>query len=381
MRVAVVAEIFLPAINGVTHTVMRVCEHLRQEGHEAIIIAPSYGGKVPKSYAGFPVITLPSWGLPGYQELRLTTAPQFQLEWIFEDFKPDVVHLAAPILLGYRAALAAARLHLPTVAIYQTDIPSFAASYGLLSNTNGLLWWRVRNTHSAATMTLAPSTAARKQLLDQGIPRVGLWGRGVDSTRFHPGKRDDALRARLAPNGEKLIGYVGRLAGEKRVDDLAVLRDIPGTRTVVIGDGPRNSELRAKLPNARFLGQLTGEELPRALASMDVFVHPGELETFCQSIQEALASGVPAVAPARGGPLDLIQPSHTGWLYQPGDLTGLRNSVVDLVGDDFKRQAFSRAARESVAHRTWDQMCATLVEHYQSAIATNQLARLGSYSQ
>lgn len=369
VRVAIVAETFLPAVNGVTHSVLRVLEYLRREGHEALVIAPS---GAPRDYAGFPVIGLPSVAFPGYSELRVAAAPQFQLEWILDDFRPDIVHLAAPIALGHRAALAASRLRLPTVAIYQTDVPSYAASYGI-PQAESLLWWRVRTTHSAATMTLAPSTYARQQLVNRGVPRVGLWGRGVDSARFHPAKRDESLRARLAPDGEKLIGYVGRLASEKRVDDLATLSDIPGTRTVIIGDGPRRAALEARMPGAVFLGQLTGEDLPRALASLDVFVHPGELETFCQSIQEALASGVPAVAPAQGGPIDLIQPSHTGWLYAPRDLADMRRQVIDLVGDDFKRQAFSVAARNSVAHRTWDHMCAQLVTHYEQAIAQSRI--------
>lgn len=371
MRVAIVAESFLPAVNGVTHSVLRILEHLRDHGHEALVIAPAGVKASPKSYAGFPIVTLPAVSWPGYSDIRLATTPQYRLERMLEDFAPDVVHLAAPIVLGHRAALAATWLDIPIVAIYQTDVPSYASSYGL-GHTEALLWWRIRKLHSMATMTLAPSSAARNQLLAQGVPRVGLWGRGVDSVRFDPAKRDVAFRHRVAPRGERIVGYVGRLANEKRVDDLASLQDLPHTKLVIVGDGPKRAELERSLPNAHFTGQLTGEDLPRVMASFDVFVHPGELETFCQSIQEALASGVPAIAPAKGGPIDLIDSSRTGWLYAPGDLSTMKGHVQDLLGDDRKRRAMGQAARKQVEHRTWTFMCNELLGCYQEAIAARQ---------
>ena len=375
VRVAIVAESFLPQVNGVTHSVMRILEHLRDNGHQAMIIAPATAG-LPEQYAGFPVTGVLSVGLPGYTEVRVATSPQRRFERLFTDFRPDVVHLAAPIGMVHQAALACQRLGLPSVAIYQTDVPSYASRYGLPA-VEPLLWKWFRTVHELATMTLAPSTYARQQLLSAGVRRVGLWGRGVDSTRFHPTKRDDDLRRQLAPNGEKLIGYVGRLAPEKQVEDLEVLADLPGTRTVIVGKGPKAAELQEIMPHAAFLGQLTGEDLPRLLASMDIFIAPGELETFCQTIQEAQASGVPPVAPARGGPIDLIDASHTGWLYAPGDLAGMRGHVRDLLGDDFKRAEFGRNAREQVEHRTWATTCAQLVGHYEEAIiAQQQLARV-----
>lgn len=368
VRVAIFTESFLPSVNGVTHSIMRLLEYLRDEGHQAMVIAPASHGREPREYAGFPVIPVAAVGLPGYQDVRVSGASQLRLERLLEDFHPDVLHLAAPIALGHRAALAASWLHIPIVAIYQTDVPSYAARYGF-AGAEALLWWRVRQIHSVATMTLAPSTYARTQLLQHHVPRVGLWARGVDAVRFDPAKRDQQLRALIAPNGEKIIGCVGRLAPEKQIGDLQVLADLPDTRLVVVGDGPARDELAACLPTAHFTGQLTGEELPRVMASMDVFVHPGELETFGQSIQEAMASGLPVVAPAKGGPIDLVNSSRTGWLYPPGDLASMRHHVHDLVGDDRKRAAFSREARLSVRDRSWRTLCDELIGHYGEAIA------------
>lgn len=372
VRVAIVAESFLPSVNGVAHSVLRVLEHLRDAGHEALVIAPSSGGQVPSSYAGFPVVAAPSGTFPGYPDLPFGVTTSLRMETVLADFRPDVLHAAAPISMGHKAITVAHRMGIPTVAVYQTEYASFATRYWI-GPAQSFIWRRVRHSHSLATMTLAPSSYTRQELINRGIPRVGLWGRGVDSVRFSPTRRDEAWRREVAPGGERIIGFVGRLAAEKQVEDLRVLADLPGTRMVVIGDGPRRAELEQQLPDALFLGQLTGDALPRALASLDVFVHPGELETFCQSIQEALASGVPAVAPARGGPIDLIDPSHTGWLYPAGDLATMRSQVQDLVGDDRKRHAFSRAARDAVRHRSWSAVCADLVGHYRTAVDAHRL--------
>src|SRR5690606_14467929 len=167
--------------------------------------------------------------------------------------------------------------------------------------------WRCR-LHGRADRTLAPSSWATAELRARGVPRVHRWARGVDTRRFDPAKRDDALRARLAPGGELLVGYVGRLAPEKQVERIAALESLPSARLVVVGGGPSEERLRAALPGAAFLGFREGEELARIYASLDVFVHTGPSETFCQAVQEALASGLPVVAPDAGGPRDLVRP-------------------------------------------------------------------------
>ncbi|MFC5501349.1 GDSL-type esterase/lipase family protein [Lysinimonas soli] len=369
MRVALIAESSLIHMNGVTHSLLQVLRHLRANGHETLVIAPRAGDDDPGSEQlhGAELSLLRSVPLPSYPEVRLVFARARALSAILREFTPDVVHLASPFVLGWQGLRAAELLGIPTVAIYQTDIPGYAQRYGMPVATQALAQ-HVARIHRRATLTLAPSSSAIAELSDAGVDRLRHWARGVDAERFHPGRRDEALRRRLAPDGEVIIGYVGRLAPEKQVEDLRAIAALPGTRLVIVGDGPSRPALERLLPGAAFLGFLGGDGLAEAVASFDLFVHPGENETFCQTVQEALASGVPTVAVGRGGPLDLVQNSRTGWLYRPGDLDDLRARVLDLVGDAGKRRAFSIAARESVANRSWARLGDELIGHYRDAI-------------
>lgn len=358
-------------MNGVTHSILRVLEHLQERGDDVLVIAPAgQEGRDTgaREVSGARIHHLPAVPLAGYTNVRVAMGGVYRVKRILADYAPDVVHLASPFILGWRAAQAAHQLGIPTVAIYQTEVPSYAARYGVPFLENWA-WNRVENIHLLATRTLAPSTFALNQLRGRGIPRVQMWRRGVDTVRFSPDKRDDGWRAAVAPGGERIIGYVGRLAVEKQVEDLAALAGVAGTRLVIVGDGPQRAALEDALPDAVFTGFLGGEQLARIVASFDLFIHPGEFETFCQTIQEAMASGVPVVATGRGGPLDLVENSRTGWLYEPGDLPAMRAHVVDLMGDDAKRRAFAAAAHASVQDRTWPALSAELVRHYEDVVA------------
>ena len=211
------------------------------------------------------------------------------------------------------------RERLPTVAVYQTDVPAYARVYRAGKLGEAAAWRWLRRIHNAADRTLAPSAASAASLREHGVQRVWLWGRGVDTERFDPARRSPRLRHELAPGGEALVGYVGRLAPEKRVDLLGQVAGLPGVRLVIVGDGPAGAGLRRALPQATFLGPRHGTELATIYASLDVFVHSGACETFGQTLQEAAASGLPVVAPAAGGPLDLVDHGRTGYLVPPGD--------------------------------------------------------------
>ncbi len=365
MRVAIVAESFLPNVNGVTNSVLRVLEHLRRTGHEALVIAPDTPrGESPadRLHDGVRIHRVPSKMFPKVTSLPLGV-PRPRMVGVLRGFEPDVVHLASPALLGYGGLHAARYLGVPTVAVFQTDIAGFAESYGV-GVMSRVAWSWTRHLHSRADRTLAPSTSAMENLAAHGIPRVHHWGRGVDVTGFVPSARDDALRARWSPDGKPIVGFVGRLAPEKHVERLAGLAARDDVRVVVVGDGVDRAKLESLMPSAIFTGALYGEELAAAYASMDVFVHPGEHETFCQAVQEAMASGLPSIAPDAGGPRDLITPMHTGLLLPTSEFEARLSQAVDhLVAE---RPRYSIAARRSVLSRTWPAVCEQLLSHYEA---------------
>lgn len=367
MRVAIVSETFLPVINGVTNSVLRVVDHLVRCGHQPLVIAPGAG---PDSYQGAPVVRVPAVDLPVVDSMPVGV-PTRKVLTALRQFQPDVIHLAAPTIVGAAGLWAARRLAVPTVAIYQTDVAGFADSYGL-GFAARTAWRWTRLLHSAADRTLAPSTSAAAALVEHGIPRVHRWARGVDTARFRPSRRNEQLRAQLAPNGELLVGFVGRLAPEKKVLRLAALQGVSGIRLVVVGDGPDRKQLAKRLPQAAFLGFRTGDELAEAYASLDVFVHTGPFETFCQAVQEALASGLPVISPDAGGPRDLVAPGRTGFLLPETGTSAadevfgaaLRGAIATLAADPQLRARYGAAARRSVLRRTWPAVCDELIGHY-----------------
>ena len=363
MRVAVAAECFLPQRNGVTNSVLRILEQLEAYGHEALVIAPGPGS----SHEGkTPVERIPSVRLPMYRDLPVAI-PSGRIESALRAFSPDIVHLAAPAVLGPAVADAARDMGKPVLAIYQTDFAGFARRYcsGL---AEPVMWKLLRRAHRHVDLTLAPSTSAAWQLSSHEIDPVAIWPRGVDTELFHPARRSVLVHRQLAPRGEVVVGYAGRLASEKRVQLLESLADVPRIKLVVIGDGPARARLERRLPDARFLGWHNGVDLATLVATLDVFVHTGPHETFCQAIQEALASGVPVVAPAMGGPLDLVHHGQNGWLYPPDAPELMAQAVDSLAADSRQRRAMGEHARASVEHRTWKAVGHQLLAYYEALL-------------
>ncbi|MFK5634595.1 MULTISPECIES: glycosyltransferase family 4 protein [unclassified Ornithinimicrobium] len=384
MRVVIVTESFLPALNGVTTSVCKVLECLRALGHEALVVAPGTSPwsptMTPERYAGFPVHSVTSVPVRQFR----VGLPSYELETVLHRFRPDVMHVASPFVLGVRGLTAARALGIPSVAVYQTDMPSYIKQHmGPAGDVTARAVWRwIRRIHQQADLTLAPSSAALADLAAHDVPRVALWGRGVDADLFDPARRADpetaALRRRLAPHGEVLLGYVGRLAPEKELHRLAELARTPGTRLVLVGEGPSREALEALLPSAAFLGRQEGMDLARAYAAFDAFVHTGTRETFGQTLQEAAAAGLPVVAPARGGPLDLVQVGRTGFLFDP-DVPGALAAAVQplVVGADAPalRERLGAAGRAHVVERSWPALVDQLLDYYAEAIhATSRSA-------
>ncbi|WP_228509554.1 glycosyltransferase family 4 protein [Curtobacterium sp. VKM Ac-2865] len=373
--VAVVTESFLPTLNGVTTSVLAVLDHLERRGHRAVVIAPDTPGLAQfrsrtqiERHRSFDVHRIPA---VAYRQFPVAL-PHPVLDTILAASGADVLHAASPFLLGGRAITAAGRLGIPSVAVFQTDVAGFARRNGLTA-TVPLVRKILGRIHAGASLTLAPSSATAAMLEAEGVPRVARWGRGVDTALFHPARRRSAhvraMRRRIAPHGETIVGYVGRLAPEKEVERLADLGGVPGIRIVVAGGGPSRQFLERRLRHldVTFTGPLRGDALADTYAALDVFVHTGPAETFGQTLQEAHAAGLPVVAPASGGPLDLVAPGLDGELYDPDDADGLRDAVLGLHLDRSRAERMGSAGRLRVEGTTWEAVGDELLAHHQTA--------------
>jgi phosphatidylinositol alpha 1,6-mannosyltransferase len=373
LRILIVTESFLPQVNGVTNSVRRVLEHLEGTPHQALLVAPSG----PDEYAGTRVRRVSSVAMPTYRDFPIGLASQYTLRRIFAEFQPDIVHLASPALLGRTAGALARSQGIPVVAIYQTDLIGFAARYRIPGAT-AMMRRLTTSIHGAADLNLVPSTASRDQLDALGIGNIAMWPRGVDEVQFSPTRRTDQLRQEIgASDDEVIIGYVGRLAAEKELDLLRAIEHLPKHRLVLVGGGPEEAKLRAMLPNAHFLGVRHGTDLGRIVASFDVFVHTGSTETFCQAAQEALASGVPVVAPDAGGPRDLVASGLNGLLFAPGESSDLFACLDELIASPGLRARMGSAAFHGTRSRTWASVNDALLDYYAQLIGPHEI-RLAS---
>ncbi|HEY7853606.1 MAG TPA: glycosyltransferase family 1 protein [Aquiluna sp.] len=373
MRVAIVTESFLPKVNGVTNSVLRVLETIKQNEFEAIVIAPT---SESEKHLGFNVYTANSISV-----LQFPVAmPGPSISKVLEDFGPDVIHVAAPFLLGAQAISWGQRNYVPTVAVYQTDVAGYLERYNL-AFAKPAMEKVLYSIHQNATLNLAPTKIAADYLKSLGLGGVRIWGRGVDLDLFNTenANHEDsiAFKNRHAPNGEKLIGFVGRLAAEKQVGRMAELFGLDGVRFVVIGDGPERQKLEAAFSGHQvsFTGTMTGLDLARAYAALDIFVHFGTEETFGQTIQEAQASGVPVIAPNVGGPSQLIESGKTGLLVNPDRPLGYREAVSYLLSDESALGEISKLAVQTVQGRSWSSNNARLVSYYQEASLSLRASR------
>ena len=365
MKIVIVTESFLPQLNGVTNSVIRVARYQRDLGHDVTIIAPT---RLGPEFEGIPVHIVPSIPLVKFA----VGIPSIAVANLLDRIGPDLIHVASPFALGAQAIAYAQRNSIASVAVYQTDIAGYLHRYGM-AVAKPMVDRFVANTHNAATVTLAPTPIARDTLKELGVTNLALWGRGVDLDGFHPNNRftDEALAFRNAhaPNGERVIGYVGRLAAEKQVDRFRELLNIPNTHIVLIGDGPDRARLESMLrsESVTFLGSRSGRELQIAYAAMDVFVHFGTNETFGQTIQEAQAAGVPVVAPRSGGPIHLIDSGVDGILFDVDVAESPRVAVQDLLHDDDLRARMGESGRRRVLGKSWEAVNDELTHHYDVA--------------
>ncbi len=315
MRLAICTDAWHPQVNGVVRTLSTTVEGLTARGHSVELVTPTQFRTI---------------GLPGYSEIRLALAPRFGVRRALHAFAPDVVHIATEGPIGWSARRWCKDKGVPFTSAFHTRFPDYAAVRTGLSPAR--FWPLMRHFHAASAAVLVSTPTLAAELAGYGMTRTRLWSRGIDQTVFHPcHDPHPALRNLPRP----IMLNVGRVAVEKNLTAF-LDADVAGSK-VVVGDGPDLATLRARYPQATFLGGLSGMALASAYASADVFVFPSRTDTFGLVMIEALACGVPVAAYPVAGPLDIIGREGRG----PDNALPMRVGVLD---DDLA-DAISRALR------------------------------------
>ncbi|MGB1287463.1 MAG: glycosyltransferase family 4 protein [Aggregatilineales bacterium] len=370
-RVAIISEAFLPKVDGVSKTAYLILRYLQQTGREALVFAPDIA---VENVNETQVIRLPSTGSYLAPETRIAL-PHPTIARNIADFNPDMVLMLSPALMSVSGMAIARHLNIPIIANYQTDIPGYAHRYGL-DFMAGLAWRWLRYIHNGCHLTLIPSQTIADDLKAHGYHRLRLWQRGINLQRFDPAHRNTAMREKLL-NGRDpnslLCVYVGRLAPEKCVDVLVDVAKLPGVSLTIIGDGASREQLEAQFAetDTHFTGYLFGDDLGAAFASSDAFFFTGAQETFGQVVQEAMASGLPAVVTSEGGVKHLVHHGETGFVaaHHPA---AFAEAAMWLRDNREGAAKMGITARKIAETRPWSALMTELEGYMQEAYLLNE---------
>jgi glycosyltransferase involved in cell wall biosynthesis len=376
MRIALFTDTYRPTVNGVARTLGHLVSHADARGIEVALVSPRLS---PEPALGTSMHhQLPAVPLPMYPEIPLARPLDRKGSRLLDSFCPELVHAATEFTIGWSGREWARRRGIPLVSSFHTDWPAYMAGYGF-GGMESVAWRFLQTFHAGARITFCPSSSTLEQLKSWGFSHdLRVWGRGVDTEFFSPRHRLEELRRVLAPEGQKIVLYVGRLAPEKRLHVL--LEAFPRIRRAMdskvvlglVGDGPWMSRLKARaMEGVHLLGYRTGLPLAQAYASGDLFAFPSDTETFGNVVAEALASGLPVVAPNKGGVVDSVIPGRTGVLVPPRDPVALADAVVSLLSNDALRQRLAEGARSHALSRSWEAILDGLFEDYREVANGN----------
>ncbi len=369
MRIALFTETFLPKVDGIVTRLRHTVEHLQRNGDQVLVICPEGG---ITEYKGAKIYGVTGFPLPLYPELKLAL-PRPAIGYALEEFKPDIIHVVNPAVLGLAGIFYSKILDTPLVASYHTHLPQYLHHYGL-AMLEGFLWELLKAAHNQASLNLCTSTAMMEELTAHGIERVNLWQRGVDTETFHPSLASLEMRSHLSQNNPEspLLLYVGRLSAEKEIERIKpILEAIPEARLALVGDGPHRQALEQYFAgtNTHFVGYLVGTELASAFASADAFIFPSRTETLGLVLLEAMAAGCPVVAARSGGIPDIVTDGVNGYLFAPEmDDAGAIAATIRLLEVKQEREVIRQNARKEAERWGWAAATRQLQDYYQKVI-------------
>lgn len=368
MRIALFTETFLPKVDGIVTRLSHTVDHLQRMGDQVMVVSPDGG---LREYRGATIYGVPGFPLPLYPELKLAL-PRPSIRQALEQFRPDLIHIVNPAVLGLGGLYYAKSLDVPLVASYHTHLPKYLEHYGL-GMLEGLMWELLKVVHNQAQINLCTSTAMQDALTSHGIERVEVWQKGVDTELFQPHLASREVRDQLSQGhpDSPLLLYVGRLSAEKEIDRIKpVLEAIPGARLALVGDGPYRTELEKHFEGTPtfFAGYRTGADLAAAFASADAFVFPSRTETLGLVLLEAMAAGCPVIAANAGGIPDIVTDGVNGYLFDPEDEQGAITATQRLLNHSHERDILRWNARQEAERWGWAAATRQLQDFYHSVL-------------
>jgi len=366
LRVGVVTETYPPEINGVANTMRQLVEGLAARGHRLHLVRPRQPRGAGPSPSPNPTpeieqTLVPGLPIPGYRGLRFGLPVFWRLRGLWRRRPVDVVYIATQGPLGHAALMAARLGGIPTVTGFHTQFHQYSRHYGL-----GLLTRPIarilRRFHNRSDVTLVPTPELEAQLAAQGFANLHLFGRGVDVRLFSPRRRDSRLRAAWGCGPADLVVlYVGRVAAEKNLDLAreafeAIEAACPGSRFVVVGEGPALAHLQRVYPRFVCTGSQVGEALAAHYASADLFLFPSLTETFGNVVPEAMASALPVVAFDYAAAHTAIVSGVNGVTVAPNDSVGFVAAAVRIARDPERLRVMGAAARRAAEGMSWERV-------------------------
>lgn len=375
LRVALFSGNYNYVMDGPVRALNMLVAHLERRGHEVLVFAPTT--RSPAFSHSGTLISIPSIAFPGKRsEYRLGLGLRGRPLKTLAEFKPHIIHIAAPDITGYAALKYAEKAGITPVASFHTRFDTYPRYYGVRWLEKHLTSY-MRNFYGRCAHVYAPSQSMADELEREGIGKeVRLWTRGVDGALFNPDKRDLAWRRANGFNdADVVVAFVGRVVLEKGIDVFAdavcqAASVYPQVKPLIVGEGPERARFQAKLPQGVFLGFLQGEDLARAYACADVFFNPSVTETFGNVTLEAMASALPSVCAAASGSVSLVEHGRTGLLSPPdAGASGYASLLKRLAGDAATRARLGAAARSRAEEFSWPVILDELIANYRDALS------------
>jgi phosphatidylinositol alpha 1,6-mannosyltransferase len=372
MKIALYAGTYVRDKDGAVKSIYQLVSSFRKNGHSVAVWSPDVSKG--DNHNGLTVHRMPSVPIPLYPDYKLgffTKDTRLQLEV----FAPDVVHISTPDIIGREFLLYARKKNIPVASAFHTDFPSYF-SYYRLGFAVRYAWKYLTWFYNSCNIVLAPNESVRRKLDDYHIRNIEIWSRGVDKELFDPFRRSEQLRTAWNAGGRTVIVYAGRFVPYKNIEVVMGVYDrfmqgeyADRVRFVMIGSGPEEEEMKRRMPEAVFTGYLTGEELPEAYASGDIFLFPSTTEAFCNVALEALASGLPVVVSDVGGCHDIVDRSDGGIVVHDGRVCDFYDKCLELLGNSSRYMELKTRGLAYAEAQSWAAVNGVVIERYKSLVS------------